>query len=31
MHALRPLMTTEFEEDADLVLYGLAVIGGGVS
>lgn len=30
MMLLRPLMTTEFEAEPDLVLYGLAVIGGGV-
>lgn len=27
---LQPILTTEFKSDPDLVLYGLAVIGGGI-
>ncbi len=30
MNLLRPLLTTKFEADPDLVLYGLAVVGGGI-
>lgn len=30
MDLLRPIMTTEFERDPDLVLFGLGIIGGAI-